>query len=133
MIDVVRVTVAGVMSYENAQILQGEETKSVPNYFEDSNFVFKNKEGIFSLPYYNITLVHLNTIQRHVSEGVHIPLITISWQCPFKDVVLIPADCYAKYGVPVLFPIADQFAFQTKEGIFISSDYQVQLVMHHRR
>jgi hypothetical protein len=128
MIKVVLLTVDGDKPYEKASILEEHERNQLPNFFEDSDFAFQTHEGTFVLPYYSVSLVQLTNYPVRVQGGYKIKRLSINSNVTYQDVVLIPPELYTKYNIPTIFPESDQFTFVSKEGVWISSDYQVALV-----
>ena len=131
MIKAARITIDGDKLYQNVEIYQGAELNDLANFFEDSEFAFRTHQGLFTLPYYNVTLVQLDTVRRNLHrDGIKLVRLSLSSDISFHNPVLIPMQHYAKYGIPLIFPETDQFAFTDLQGTWISSDYQVALVQH---
>jgi len=126
MIRVLRLTIDSDKPEENVSIYEQHEDTVHPNFFEDSNFVFKSKLGVFSVPYYTVTLIQLNT--SVLRDGFGVKRITINGDMSFENVKVISSELYAKHGIPSIFPVADQFVFSDKSGTYITSDYQISLV-----
>jgi hypothetical protein len=123
-----RITIDGDKLYQNVIIYQGAELDKFHNFFEDSDFAFKTHQGIFTLPYYNVTLIQLDTVPRKLNrDGIKLVRLTLSSDISFHNPILIPMEYYEKYKIPVIFPKTDQFAFTDLQGTWISSDYQVAL------
>lgn len=131
MIKAARITIDGDKLYQNVEIYQGAELNNLVNFFEDSEFAFRTHQGLFTLPYYNVTLVQLDTVRRNLHrDGIKLVRLSLSSDISFHNPVLIPMQHYGKYGIPLIFPETDQFAFCDLQGTWISSDYQVALVQH---
>lgn len=126
MIEVLRLTIGTNLVYHKAQILGN--TKLVPNFFENANFVFKCRDGIRSSPYYNISIIELDAIQRKVPDGIKATRISVSFDLTYENVVIIPNKLYDKYDIPLILPQYDQLVFTNKEGTYITSDYQVNFI-----
>ena len=123
-----RITIDGDKLYENVTIYQGDELKQFPNFFEDSDFAFRTHQGLFTLPYYNVTLIQLNTVPRKLhGDGIKLKRLSLSSDISFHNPILIPMEYYGKYNIPIIFPQTDQFAFCDLQGTWIASDYQVVL------
>jgi hypothetical protein len=130
-IQAARITIDGDKLYQNVTIYHGEELNNYLNFFEDSDFAFRTHQGLFTLPYYNVTLIQLDTVPRKLGrDGIKLVRLTLSSDISFHNPILIPMQHYAKYKIPLIFPEADQFAFCDIQGTWISSDYQVALVQH---
>jgi len=127
-IKVARITIDGDKIHQNVTIYQGEELKRIPNFFEDSDFAFRSHQGLFVLPYYNVTVVQLDTVPRNIgADGVKIKRLSLSSDISFQNALLIPPQHYVKHGIPLIFPKTDQFAFCDLQGTWVSSDYQVAM------
>lgn len=126
-IQAARITVDGDKIYQNATIYQGSELNDFPNFFEDSDFAFRTHQGLFVLPYYNVTLVQLSTVPRKVHDGIKLVRLSLSSDISFHNPIIIPMEHYKNYDIPLIFPETDQFAFCDIQGTWISSDYQVAL------
>jgi len=125
-IKVARITIDGDKIHQNVTIYQGEELKRIPNFFEDSDFAFRSHQGLYVLPYYNVTLIQLDTVPRKLhNDGIKLVRLSLSSDISFQNAMLIPMELYGKYGIPIIFPKTDQFAFCDIQGTWISSDYQV--------
>jgi len=128
MIQAHRITVGWDLTFERISILEADDKTKYPNFFEDSNFVFSAPDGIRSLPYYNITIIELDKVCRTVQEGVKVTRISVGGALSYGPATIIPSQYYAKYGIPVVLPLSDQFVFSTKEGTYITSDYNINCV-----
>jgi hypothetical protein len=127
-IKAARITVDGDKIYQNVEIYQGDELKKFPNFFEDSDFAFRTHQGLFVLPYYNVTIIQLDTVPRNLhQDGIKLVRLSISSDISFHNAKLIPMELYDRYKIPLIFPLTDQFAFCDIQGTWISSDYQVAL------
>ena len=128
MIKALRMTIGTNLSFDRVEIFEGHERSMVPNFYEDANFVFRAKDGgVRSVPYYNISVIELDNIQRKITvrDGVALVRISIAYDLSYGPAIIIPHDLYDKYNIPLLLPVTDQLAFTTKEGTYITSDYQV--------
>jgi len=126
MIKVQRLTVDSDKPYENVSIPEHGESFGYPNFFEDSNFSFRDKMGTFSVPYYAVTLIQLNNTQ--MKDGILVKRLTVSGDMSFENVKVLRPESYSKNGIPIIFPLSDQFVFSDKSGTYITSDYQISLV-----
>ena len=127
MINALRITIDGDKIYDNVDIYQGDELKQFPSFFEDSDFAFKSKDGIFVLPYYSVTIIQLDSISRNIKNGLKLKRLSINSDITFQNPTIIPPELYGGHNIPLVFPANDQFAFTDLQGTWISSDYQVAL------
>jgi hypothetical protein len=127
MIRALRMTVGTNLSFDKVEIFEEHERSMVPNFYEDANFVFRTKDGVRSVPYYNISIIELDNIQRSITpdEGVALIRISIAFDLSYGPATIIPHELYDKYNIPIILPVADQLVFTTKEGTYITSDYQI--------
>tara|TARA_R100001244_G_scaffold25113_4_gene25552 strand:+ start:12702 stop:13106 length:405 start_codon:yes stop_codon:yes gene_type:complete len=129
MIKAVRLVLHGNLSYENVSILPLEEQGhlGLPDLFEDSQIVFTCKDGKYILPDYQIILIHLKTGRTRVPDGSFKTVrIRLQENITHEASSIVPKSEWASLGVPQVFRNFEQFVFVNKEGIFITTDYNVR-------
>lgn len=133
MIKALRMTLSGGIPHERVTIyshyLDNGYTPA-PNLFEDAQLVFTCKSGKFVVPDYAVILIQMHNKTRVTPpEGaVRVKRIILSEDLNFPDAYIIPQHCYGKYGVPQIFREYEQMTFLTKDGLYITTDFQVQLI-----
>ena len=132
MISAQRITVAGKLPFENAQILSVDEQASagIDNYFEEDQLVIKCKEGTFILPSYKITLVLLNRSTKKLSPEVakKIKRLTIAGELTFCPAYVVHSGMQEQAGIPPIFKSYAQFSFACGEGLYVTNDFNVTMM-----
>lgn len=128
MIKALRVTLTGNLPYEKVEILNAQEQANLPfpNIFEDAQFVFRCKQGIFTLPDYNVRVIQLRTGKLAVPGATFVKRILLQDDLNYQNCYIIDSKDYARFGIPQIFREYEQLAFTCKDGVFIISDFQVR-------
>lgn len=126
-----RILITGDKPFEKVDLFDFEEqkTRGLPNFFERFQFAFRAQGHTYIIPSYQITYIWLRKGKmRPNPEAVPIRRLTIDGQIVHSPAYVIDQDLYKKMGLPELFDAPEQFAFYGNDGLYISSDYKVQLV-----
>ena len=134
MIKALRVTVAGDTPYENVTIYDRHDDQSslgVPDWFEDAQMVITCKDGVFVLPDYNVITIHMKKGRMRPPEGsIRVKWIMLSFDVGYGDCHIVPKDKWEGLGIPQFFRDFEQLVFIAREGLFITSDYNVRLIRY---
>lgn len=134
MINALRVTIAGNIPLENAEILTNEEQKNlnIKNYFEDAQIAIKCKEGTFVLPEYKITfiLIRTNLKARKIRPDIarKVKRLSIAGNMSVSPAWVVHPDKHKDIGVPQIFKPYDQFVFACDDGLFVTTDFQITMM-----
>ena len=130
MITVEHVTLAGNMTFEKVRLFTANEVKSngLPMHFEDATILLENNEGNLLLPSYNILLVRISSARTKVSHSMKVRRISISGSLLYSDCFLVNPKKHKEAGVPLIFRPYEQFSFACKDGLFVTTDFNVQAV-----
>ena len=131
MVKAVRINLQGNITYQDVTIystfLGGPMPP--PNFLEDSQLVFTCKHGKFMIPDYNVILVQMHTRKiRPPKDSYKVKRILLSYDLNYQDCYIIRQEDYAKLGIPQIFREFEQLAFVCKDGLFISTDTQIQTI-----
>jgi len=130
MIKALRITVDNT-PYENITIYESHEHYkfNIPNLFEDSQFIFRCRDGLFVLPDYQIMVIHVH--KRHISipsECFRAKWIMLCSDISYGNCHIVPQSRWNDLGIPKLFRDFEQLVFISHEGLFITCDYNVRLI-----
>lgn len=129
MIKAVRITIAGNVPYEKVKIYPYNQTQpyGLINIFEDSQLAFECKDGKFVLPDYQVIMVQLRKGKVAVPSGsFKVVRIRLSGDISYNDCYVVPKSEWYKLDIPMIFRDFEQLVFTCKEGLFITSDFNVQ-------
>lgn len=129
MIKAIRVTLSGNVPYEGVKIYpyDSEGPSDLINIFEDSQLAFECKDGKFVLPDYQVIVAQLRKGRVPVPSGsFKVIRIRLHDDISYNDCSIVPKEQWTKLGVPQLFRDFEQLVFICKEGLFVTSDFNVR-------
>ena len=138
MIKAQRITTAGTKPFERVDIYTSDEQGKLSNLFEDDQISFKNKDGKFTLPIVSIILIQISS-KRKIREDFCIKAkrISISGDLVYSPASIVKPHKYEEAGIPIIFrhkpisghlPWDKQFTFVCNDGLFITTDYKIELI-----
>ncbi len=131
MIRAARITIAGNIPFEDVTILEPHEATNagVKNYFEDAQILIKSKDGLFILPKYRISLIHLSRKAR-APKGMctKFKRVSLSGNMTYCPAYVVHPGRHTEIGIPNIFKSYEQFNFFCSEGLFVTSDFNVMLM-----
>jgi hypothetical protein len=130
MIPVEQMTVAGDYTVSNVKIYNREESykMGIQDYFEDAQLLIECPEGRFLLPSYQITIIRITSHRTKLKKNL----------CRFSTRVWITANLtygpcnvlfpnkHTEAGVPLIFRPFEQFSFACRDGLFVTTDFNVR-------
>ena len=120
--------ILGDMSYSKCEIYEEHEIPEIPKIFDDGFVCFRCPDGTFITSDYEISLIQLWIGKQSVpDDALFFKRLTVSGENVSQNVYVYPQHRYEEYGIPLIFPLLSQFAFSCKEGMFITSDYNITL------
>lgn len=128
MLKAIRILISGNVSYEDVTIYSNEDQKAlpIPNLFEDSQIIVTCKCGNFIITDYQIVQVHVRKGRIRPPDGCFkILRIRLSDDIQHGISYIVPPEKWDQLGIPMLFRDFEQFVFMNKEGIFITTDFNV--------
>lgn len=132
MIDALRITLSGMIPYEHVKIYSHFLGSTMPPHedlFEDAQLIFTCKHGKFAVPDYNVILVQIHNRKiRAPDDAYRVKRILLSYDLNYQDCYIIRQKDYGRYDVPQIFREYEQLTFICKDGIFVTTDFQVQYV-----
>ena len=131
-VEALRITLTGQVVQENVKIYSHFLGGGMPHHedlFEDAQLVLTCKHGKFAVPDYNVVLVQLhNRRVRAPDDAYRVKRILLSYDLNYQDCYIIRQKDYSKYDVPQIFREYEQLTFICKDGLFITTDFQVQYI-----
>ncbi len=131
MIKALRITLSGSVPYEHVTINSHflSDSMSEPNIFEDSQLVVTCKHGKFILPDYSVLLIQIHNHRlKYPKNALKSKRILLSNDLNYQDCYIINQEDYGKYDIPQVFREYEQLSFMCKDGLFITTDFQVQYI-----
>lgn len=130
MTPVEHMTVAGDYPVANVRIYSKEESykMGMQDYFEDAQLLIECPEGRFLVPSYQITLIRVTSHRTKFRKGLFRPSnrVWIAGNLTYGPCgVLLPGK-HAEAGVPLIFRPFEQFSFVCKDGLFVTTDFNVR-------
>ena len=131
-VEALRITLTGQVVQEHVKIYSHFLGGGMPPHedlFEDSQLIIVCKHGVFAVPDYDVVLVQLhNRRVRAPDDAYRVKRILLSYDLNYQDCYIIRQKDYSRYGVPQIFREYEQLTFICKDGVFVTTDFQVQYV-----
>ena len=129
MIKALRITIAGNIPYQNVEIYRNDKQSGFPDFFEDYQIAFRCKDGTFVLSDYQISIIQLCKGRVSIPKASkRVKRVLISGEMSYEDCYVIEQSEHMANGIPQIFRPYEQFAFITKDGLFVAPDFQVLMV-----
>jgi hypothetical protein len=131
-----RLTVDGSMPYEDIEILTVAQERKlcIPNFFEEEQLSFRCKDGLFVIPHWRVTMIHLNKSTKIPRDSVRTLRISLSGELVYEHAWIIDPKSYNAAGIPTIYTEDKQFTFISHEGTFITSDWNIcQVEFGHKK
>jgi len=132
MTHVDRITITGEVTIGNAQIFSLKESieKGFKNYFEEAQLMVKSAEGTHLLPSYTINLILLDKKRTKFNPKISrkFQRITISGNMSYNNCWVLDPGKHKEANVPLIFQKYEQFTFACKDGLYITSDFNITAI-----
>ena len=132
-VEALRITLTGMIPFEHVKINSHFLDGQMPTHedlFEDAQLLFSCKHGKYVVPDYNVILIQMHNKRTRVPpvDAYRVKRILLSYDLNYQDCYVIRQKDYHKYGIPQIFREYEQLTFVCKDGLFITTDFQVQYI-----
>ena len=126
-----RIITNGKIPFQDVEILDLDEQKerSIPNFFEEFQVVFRSQGRMYIIPQYQITYIWWRKGKiKPPKRAVKVRRLTIDGEIVHSPAHIIDQNLYKEIGLPNFFDPVQQFAFIGANGLYITSDFKIQLI-----
>lgn len=132
MIKALRITLTGMIPFEHVEINSHFLDGVMPHHediFEDAQLMFTCKHGKYMVPDYNVVLIQMhNKRTTPPDDAYRVKRILLSYDLNYQDCYIVRQKDYDRYGIPQVFREFEQLTFICKDGLFITTDFQVEYI-----
>jgi hypothetical protein len=133
MIRAHKVTLSGGQNHENVNIYTAEDMKrlGVPLWFEDATYGLETHEGKLILPSYKIIVICINRHKKKLDNKLSrkITRLSLADELTYGPCWIAHPNKIEELGIPRIFKPYEQFSFCCSEGLFVTTDFNVNGVL----